>query len=83
MVNYIPIIGWLISLLFNTFLAIPFWFLWTACGVGRVYFYWLPATYLDLPFFHCIGLFMVISMLKVVLTPKLLNQDVNVKKDKD
>ena len=68
--NAIPVIGWLLSLLFATSTAVPFWIIWSACGIGKTYFYWLPPVYQIIPFWHCIGLFMVFSILLSVLTPK-------------
>jgi hypothetical protein len=71
MINALPIIGWLLSIGVNISLAVPFWFLWTVCGLGRAYFDFVPAKYQYLPFWHCVGLFIVISILKCVLVPKL------------
>lgn len=68
--NSIPVIGWLLSLLFTTSTAVPFWIVWTACGFGKIYFYWLPEVYQSIPFWHCVGLFMVIGILMRTLTPK-------------
>ncbi len=71
MINMIPFVGWIISALAMASLAVPFWFLWTACELGTMYFGFLPDKYQTLPFFHCVGLFIVISILKVVLIPRL------------
>lgn len=64
MINSIPIVGWLISIVVSVSLAIPFWFCWSFCGLGETYFYWLPAVYQILPFWHVVGLFIVLSILK-------------------
>ena len=71
MLNAIPIIGWLLSLLFSISLAIPFWIAWTVCGIGETYFYFLPKVYHAIGFWACVGLFMVLSILKAVLVPRL------------
>ncbi len=71
MINIIPIIGWLLSLALNASMAVPFWVIWTWSGLGARYFYWLPAVYLDIPFWHTVGLFIVIGILKSVLIPAL------------
>mgnify|MGYP003405926414 CR=1 FL=1 len=68
--NSIPIFGWLIDLALKTSLAVPFWFFWTFCGLGQKYFYFLPNVYHSVPFLHCIGVFSIISILKVVLVPQ-------------
>lgn len=71
MLNAIPIIGWLLSLLFTASLSLPFWICWTKCGIGAKYFYFLPEVYHSIGFWSCVGLFLVIGMLKSVLVPSL------------
>lgn len=67
MLNAIPILGWLITALFSASLAVPFYFLWN--GLAPTYFYFLPRVYLDIPFWHCVGLFMLMPMVKLMLLP--------------
>lgn len=76
--NYIPVIGWLVSLFFNASLAVPFWFMWSYMNIGARYFYWLPEVYRSIPFLHCVALFTILSILKIVLVPKFaeVNQKV-------
>ena len=81
MLNAIPVIGWLLSLVFTTSVAVPFWIVWSACGIGSKYFYWLPEVYQRIPFWNCVGLFMVIGILKSVLTPKLVEVSQKVEKE--
>lgn len=71
MLNAIPVIGWLISFLLATSLAIPFWFIWTVMEIGRKYFDFLPDKYLNIPFWHCVGLFIVVSIVKSVALPTI------------
>ncbi len=71
MLNGLPIVGWFLSFVGNVSLAIPFWICWTVCGIGVLYFDFLPAKYQALPFWNTVGLFMCISILKAVLVPKL------------
>lgn len=73
MLNAIPILGWFLSLLFSVSLAVPFWITWTACGIGETYFYWLPPVYHQIGFWACVGLFMVLSILKAVLVPRFVS----------
>jgi hypothetical protein len=73
MLNALPVVGWLLSLFFSISLAIPFWIVWTACGIGETYFYWLPKVYQQPGFWACVGLFMVISILKAVLVPRFVS----------
>ena len=73
MLNALPFVGWFLSLFFSISLAVPFWIVWTACGIGETYFYWLPDVYKAPGFWACVGLFMVISILKAVLVPRLVS----------
>lgn len=70
MLNAIPVIGWMLSFVVSVSLAIPFWVCWTLCGIGVNYFYFLPKTYHEIGFWNCVGLFMVISIVKAVLMPR-------------
>lgn len=73
MLNAIPFFGWFLSLMFSVSLAVPFWITWTVCEIGKTYFYWLPDVYLAPGFWSCVGLFMVLSILKAVLVPRLVS----------
>jgi hypothetical protein len=64
MINSIPILGWALSVVGSISLAVPFWICWTACGIGSRYFAFLPSNYHAIPFWDCVGLFIVISILK-------------------
>lgn len=70
MLNAIPVFGWLISAVVSISLSVPFYFLWN--GLAPTYFYWLPKVYLNLPFWNCVGLFMLVSILKT-LFPTLVS----------
>jgi len=72
-INSIPILGWMLSFIGNVSLAIPFWLCWTVCGLGSYYFDFLPSKYQSIPFWECVGLFFIASILKVVLIPKLVS----------
>lgn len=71
MINKLPFLGWLISIIASISMSIPFWLFWTSAGLGARYFYWLPDVYLRIPFWHCVGLFIIVSILKSELTPTL------------
>lgn len=73
MINAIPIIGWFLSLFFTVSLAVPFWIIWTVCGIGETYFYFLPKVYHGIGFWSSVGLFIVIGILKAVLVPKFVS----------
>lgn len=80
MINKLPFIGWLLSFVANLSLSIPFWVCWTACEIGKTYFDFLPTKYQTIPFWHCVGLFMVIGILKGTFTPSLATISQNVDK---
>lgn len=70
MINSIPILGWLISAFSAISLAVPFWFVWTVCGIGEKFFDWLPAAYHAPGFWSCVGLFVAADVLKWALFPR-------------
>lgn len=71
MINAIPVVGWFLSFFVSVSLAVPFWIVWSLCDIGETYFYWLPPVYWHPGFWACVGLFMVIGILKAVLVPRL------------
>ena len=81
MLNAIPFVGWGMSLFFSISLAVPFWFVWTVCGIGETYFYFLPAVWRTPGFWACVGIFMVVSIIKVVFVPKFASVHNSAKAD--
>ena len=73
MLNAIPVVGWFLSFVFSVSAAIPFWLCWTACGIGRTYFDFLPAQWQSIPFWNTVGLFISVSIAKAVFVPKIVN----------
>lgn len=73
MFNAIPFIGWAISLFFAASLAVPFWFFWTVCTIGRTYGYFLPEVYQSPGFGDCVGVFICMSIIKLVFIPRLVS----------
>lgn len=71
MLNRLPIIGWLVQLVVSISISLPFWWCWTVCGLGKLYFAFLPELYQAIPFWDCVGLSIVIAILKSVFVPKL------------
>lgn len=65
--NRLPIIGWTLSFIGNVSLAVPFWICWTACGLGEKFFGFMPQVYLRPSFWNCVGLFMIISVLRCLM----------------
>jgi len=83
MINKLPIIGWILSVTASVSLSIPFWFCWTHCGLGEKYFYFLPELYQRIPFWNCVGLFIVISIIKGTLIPTLVSSSSSSKTGKE
>jgi len=71
--NYVPIIGWFVSVLVNMSLAFPFWFLWTYLGAGSRYFTWLPSIWHKVPYWDLVGLFVLVHILYDLIAPIKLN----------
>ena len=67
MINKLPLIGWFFSIAASISLSVPFYFIWNA--LAPTYFYWLPKVYLAIPFWHCVGLFVILPVIKHTLTP--------------
>ena len=65
--NAIPIVGWLISFVINVFLSIPFWFIWTVCGIGRNFFTFLPEALQAPGFWAVVGIFICLEILRGVI----------------
>lgn len=63
--NAIPVLDWMISLGVSISLSVPFWFIWNR--LAPVYFYWLPAVYQRIPFWNCVGLFIIVSILRTMV----------------
>jgi hypothetical protein len=67
-ISSIPVVGWILAPIFSACLAIPFFVLWNWFEI-RKFFYFLPDVYLNIGFLQCVGLFIIISILKVILLP--------------
>lgn len=69
LLNMIPVVGWLFAGIICFFVAVPVYVLWN--WLAPTYFYWLPAVYLELPFWHVFGLLWLISSLRGLLLPNI------------
>jgi len=67
LLNMIPIVGWVVAAIMCFLVAIPVFFLWG--WLAPVYFYWLPAIYHSIPFWHMFGLIWLITSVKGILLP--------------
>lgn len=64
MLNVIPVVGWIIDFFLKVSLAVPFWVVWSGCGIGEKFFYFLPRVFTDIGFWETVGVFIVLSILK-------------------
>lgn len=62
MLNNIPIIGWLLDILFKISLSIIFTPFWN--WLAPEYFDFLPEKYLQLGFWEVVGIFIILGILK-------------------
>lgn len=74
-INAIPFFGWAVDFIAKASLSVPFWFIWNR--LAPIYFYWLPAVYQHIPFWHCVGLFIVIPIVRGALTPQIASVSVS------
>ncbi len=81
MINKLPIIGWALSFCASVSLSVMFWLCWTYCGLGAKYFYQLPERYQSIPFWNCVGLFIILSILKGMF-PVLVSSSSSSKSEK-
>jgi hypothetical protein len=49
------------------FLSVPFYFLWNY--LIPIYGYQLPPVYQHIPFWHCVGLFALVAIIRMLLFP--------------
>ena len=83
MINKIPFLGWFSSFIASIGLSVPFWFFWTYWEAGKIYFYFIPEVFQSIPFWDCVGLFVVLSILKGTFIPKLISISNNQKVTND
>lgn len=67
----IPIL-WAMNVLTALVLSVPFWICWTFFGIGQKYFYFVPAVYQHIPFWNCVGLFIISGIIKGLI-PQLIS----------
>lgn len=76
MLNYIPVIGWIGSLIFNMSVVFPLWFIWTPCGYGRHYLSgFAPERFLAIPYWDFVAMAICLSILNIFnpLRPIIIN----------
>jgi len=65
------------ALLISPLLATAFWLLWN--WLAPIYLYSLPERYLSIPWWHCVGLFWLMPLVRMLIFPGL---DIKVKEPK-
>ncbi len=63
----LPAVGWMLGIAFYACLAVPFYLIWNA--LAPTYFYFIPLVYQQIDFWECVGLFIIVSILKTVMFP--------------
>lgn len=61
------------ALFFMASLSVPFWFFWTYLGIGKDYFDFMPKQFHYIHFWDCVGIAICISIIKSIVTPKLVS----------
>ena len=61
------VVAQITGMLMSSFVAIPFYFIWN--WIAPTYFYFIPEVYKQLPFWHVVGLFILIPILKSLINP--------------
>ena len=79
MLCYIPIIGYFLSFILAFCISVPFYFLWN--WLAPTYFYFVPPVYQNIPFWSCVGLWMLLSILKCIFKPSININNSNTNKD--
>ena len=69
MLNAFPIVGWIASFVIAASVSVPVWYCWTVCGLGRLYGSGLPEVWQSVPYWHCVGLFIVVSTVRSAVLP--------------
>lgn len=72
----IPVIGWVVGFVMQVSAAIPLYIAWNA--VAPIYFgRWLYPEWLNIPFWHMVGLIVSVSIIKGVVLPSFSNTTLN------
>ncbi|MGH7740049.1 MAG: hypothetical protein ACREL1_07870 [bacterium] len=50
-------------------LSIPFYFIWNK--LAPIYLHQIPQIYRQLPFWHCVGIFALVGILRVLICPSI------------
>ena len=52
--------------------SIPFWIVYTLCGIGEKFFYFLPVVYQSPGYWNIVGLFIIVLILKRILFVRVI-----------
>lgn len=72
MLNMIPGFGWLLDFILKASLSLPFWIIWSVCGIGKKFFPFLPEVYLNAGFWETVGVFIVVPIAYTIFVPKFV-----------
>lgn len=57
----------MLSFIASLLISIPFWIVYSLCGIGEKFFYFLPVVYQAPGYWNTVGLFTVFFLLKGVV----------------
>lgn len=81
MLNKIPVIGWIFTVIAALGLSLPFWLAWSVGGIGNTFFSsYLPPQFVSPGFWQIFGLFICLGIFKWILsciTPRFVYVHVN------
>ena len=66
----VPVLGWCAAPVLASIKALPFYVLWQLFNIKK-FFLFLPEAYLAAGFWDIVGLFLVLSFMKEIVTPNL------------
>lgn len=76
MSGFIGVIAIMQNVFLDSVMAVPFWLFWKVFGIGDKYFRFLPSTYQNISLWQCIGIFICVGLLKLLITSKNINASV-------
>ena len=65
--GFMGILAIFMNLILNIIIAGLFWLFWTVLGTGVRYFGFIPNIYHNISLWHCMGIFICIGLLKLLV----------------
>ena len=68
--GFMGVLAIFMNLVLNTIIASLFWLFWTVFGIGTRFFGFLPKIYLNISLLCCMGIFVCIGLVKLLIISK-------------